>query len=395
MIKPRIEAYDCPANAQIVPTIAIQTNIGNCGNPQCALSIVAGRFFRDYIASQTLPDSRPVTMIRWLTKILVIGLFAALAAGGYFYWKVTSPLPIQGEQAEFYIAPGSGMRATARNIAAAGVDFEPWLLVALGRLLQVEGQIKAGSYEIGRGSTLIDLLKKLMLGDIAQAEIAFIEGWTFRQMRERLDAHPDIRHDSTDLSDAEILRQIGAEDGAPEGGFFPDTYLCAKRGSDLDVLTRAHRAMKRALEREWAQRAPQLPLSSPYEALILASIVEKETGREADRPLVASVFLNRLRLGMLLQSDPTVIYGLGERFDGNLRKRDLITDTPYNTYTRAGLPPTPIAMPGLASLRAVLHPAQSPALYFVARGDGSSQFSRTLEEHNQAVRRYQRGGRQG
>jgi UPF0755 protein len=332
-------------------------------------------------------------MIRCLTKILAIGVFAALTASGWFHWKVNSPLRIAEERVEFHVAPGSGLRAAARDIAASGVDFDPWLLVALGRLRHVEGQIQAGSYEIGRGTTLVDLLKKLMRGDVAQAEIVFIEGWTFRQMRERLDAHPDLRHDSKDLSDAQILRQIGVEDGAPEGWFFPDTYLFAKRGGDLEVLRRAHHAMKRCLEREWAQRAPQLPLSTPREALILASIVEKETGREADRPLVAAVFLNRLRIGMLLQSDPTVIYGLGERFDGNLRKRDLLADTPYNTYTRGGLPPTPIAMPGLASLRAVLHPAPSQALYFVARGDGSSQFSRTLEEHNQAVRRYQRGGR--
>jgi UPF0755 protein len=332
-------------------------------------------------------------MIRYLTKIVLIALFAVLASGGWFYWKVTSPLDIAGERIEFYVAPGSGMRAAARDIASAGIDFAPWMLVALGRLLQVEGQIKAGSYELDQGSTLIDLLGKLMRGDVAQAEVAFIEGWTFRQMRERLDARPDIRHDSQNLSDAQILQRIEAESDTPEGWFFPDTYLFIKHSSDLDVLARAHRAMKREINREWAQRAPQLPLSTPYEALILASIVEKETGREADRPLVAAVFINRLRLGMPLQSDPTVIYGLGEHFDGNLRKRDLLADTPYNTYTRGGLPPTPIAMPGLASLRAVLHPAPSQAIYFVARGDGSSQFSRTLEEHNQAVRRYQRGGR--
>ncbi|MDR2113365.1 MAG: endolytic transglycosylase MltG [Candidatus Accumulibacter sp.] len=338
-------------------------------------------------------------MIRWLTRMLpagLAGLLAVLAAGGWFYWKVSSPLRLAGERVEFQVAPGSGMRAAARDIAAAGIDFDPWMLVALGRLSRSEGSIKAGSYEIARGATLLDLLQKLTRGDVSQAEIVFIEGWTFRQMRKRLDAHPDVRHDGKDLSDAEIMRRLGVEnaDGtAPEGWFFPDTYLFAKRSSDIAILARAHRAMRRHLEREWARRTQPLPLATPYQALILASIVEKETGREADRPLVAAVFENRLRQGMLLQSDPTVIYGLDERFDGNLKKRDLLADTPYNTYVRGGLPPTPIAMPGLASLRAVLHPAPSRALYFVARGDGSSHFSRTLHEHNQAVNRYQRSAR--
>ena len=335
-------------------------------------------------------------MIRLVKTMLLVGLLLALAAGGWFAWRVASPLRLTAERVEFHVASGSGMRAAARDIAAAGIDFEPWMLVALGKLLRVEGSIKAGSYEIGRGTTLLDLLHKLTRGDVTQAEIVFIEGWTFRQMRERLNAHPDIQHDGRDLSDAEIMRRIGAQGegtAMPEGWFFPDTYLFSKRSSDLDLLARAHRAMRRHLEREWEQRAPQSPLATPYQALILASIVEKETGREADRTLVAAVFQNRLRQGMLLQSDPTVIYGLGERFDGNLRKRDLAADTPYNTYVRAGLPPTPIAMPGLASLQAVLHPAPSRALYFVARGDGSSHFSHTLEEHNQAVNRYQRGAR--
>jgi UPF0755 protein len=212
-------------------------------------------------------------------------------------------------------------------------------------------------------------------------------------MRDRLDAHPDVRHDSKALTEAEILQRIGASETLAEGLLFPDTYLFSKRSSDIDVMARAYRAMQRHLAREWATRASGLPYRDPYQALIMASIVEKETGRDQDRPLVAAVFVNRLRQGMLLQTDPTVIYGVGEAFDGNLRKRDLLTDTPYNTYTRTGLPPTPIAMSGLASLQAALHPADSQAVYFVARGDGSSQFSRTLDEHNQAVNRYQRGGK--
>ncbi len=332
-------------------------------------------------------------MIRFLKRVLFIVLILSLGVGGWFYWRVSTPLVLSGEQVEFHVAPGSGMRVAAREIAGSGVDFNPWDLVVLGKLLRVEGSIKAGSYEISRGTSLLDLLRKLTRGDVTQAEIAFIEGWTFRQMRERLNAHPDVRHDSRGLPDSEVMRLIGAGGTAPEGWFFPDTYLFSKRSSDIDLLARGYRTMQRHLAREWESRSAQLPLSTPYQALILASIVEKETGREQDRPLVAAVFINRLRQGMLLQTDPTVIYGLGERFDGNLRKRDLTNDTPYNTYTRAGLPPTPIAMPGLASLQAVLRPAPSPALYFVARGDGSSYFSRTLEEHNQAVNRYQRSAR--
>ena len=285
------------------------------------------------------------------------------------------------------------MRAVAREITAAGVPFEPLALVALGRVLRVDASIKAGSYQVARGESLLDLLKKLTRGDVTLAEIVLLEGWTFRQMRERLDAHPEMRHDSKGLSDMEIMRQIGADGVSPEGWFFPDTYMFAKKSRDLDVLARAYRAMQRHATQEWEGRTAGLPLATPYQALILASIVEKETGREQDRSTVAAVFINRLKRGMLLQTDPTVIYGLGQSFDGNLRKRDLQNDTPYNTYTRAGLPPTPIAMPGLASLRAVLHPAESSALYFVARGDGSSHFSETLNEHNNAVNRFQRRSR--
>ena len=330
-------------------------------------------------------------MIRLLKRMLAIGLVVTLSVVGWFYWLVSTPLALSGERVEFYVTPGSGMRGIANEIAVSGVDYNPMALVVLSKLLRAESSVKAGSYEISRGITLLELLRKLTRGDVSQAEIVFIEGWTFRQMRERLNAHADVRHDSVGISDEEIMRRIGAETGVPEGWFFPDTYLFSKQTSDIDILARAYRSMRRHLFREWESRAPQLPMATPYQALIMASIVEKETGRKADRPLVAAVFTNRLRQGMLLQTDPTVIYGLGDRFDGNLRKRDLLTDTPFNTYTRAGLPPTPIAMPGLASLQAALHPAPSGVLYFVARGDGSSHFSQTLDEHNQAVNRYQRG----
>jgi len=332
-------------------------------------------------------------MLKLIKNLLILAVLVIMVSAGAFYWRVSSPLELKSDTVDFDIARGSSMRAAAAEIAAAGVPLEPWLLVVLGKVLRVESSIKAGSYQLNRGVTALQLLKRLTRGDVSQSEIVFIEGWTFRQMRERRDAHPDLRHATKGLSETEIMRLLGAPERVAEGMFFPDTYLFAKQSRDADVLSRAYRAMQQRLAQAWASRAPGLPLSQPYQALILASIVEKETGREADRPLVAAVFVNRLRQGMLLQTDPTVIYGLGERFDGNLHKRDLLSDTPYNTYTRAGLPPTPIAMPGLASLQAALRPAPTQAIYFVARGDGSSEFSPTLDAHNQAVNRYQRSGR--
>jgi UPF0755 protein len=332
-------------------------------------------------------------MLKFIRNLILLAVLAATMLGGGFAWNVFSPIRLESTPVEFNIVPGSGLRSVARQISEAGAPVHPWVFIALGKLLRVEASVKAGSYEISSGMTPLLLMEKLTRGDVTQTDIAFIEGWTFRQMRERLDAHPEIRHDSRGLSEAEILQKIGAAENRAEGLFFPDTYLLAKRSSDLEVLARAYRAMQRHLAREWAGKAAGLPYREPYQALVMASIVEKETGREADRPLVAAVFTNRLRQGMLLQTDPTVIYGVGEKFDGNLRKRDLLADTPYNTYLRSGLPPTPIAMPGLASLQATLHPVDSQALYFVARGDGSSQFSRTLDEHNQAVNRYQRGAK--
>jgi UPF0755 protein len=332
-------------------------------------------------------------MYKLIRKLFVLAVLLIIVSASGFFWLVSSPLALKSDKLDFNIARGSSLRAAAGEIAAAGAPLDPWMLVVLGKLLRVEASIKAGSYEVGRGITARQLLNKLTRGDVTQGEIVFIEGWTFRQMRLRLDAHPDLRHDTRGLPESEIMRSFGAQEKVAEGLFFPDTYLFDKQSRDAEVLVRAYRAMQRHLAREWRSRAPGLPYSEPYQALIMASVVEKETGRDQDRPLVAAVFVNRLRQGMLLQTDPTVIYGLGERFDGNLRKRDLLNDTPYNTYTRMGLPPTPIAMPGLASLQAALRPATSQAIYFVARGDGSSQFSPTLEEHNQAVNRYQRSGR--
>ena len=323
-----------------------------------------------------------------LFRLLAAVLALAACLAGALAWFAHRPVALAASPLDFTIEPGSSMRQVARQLVEAGIDVQPAVLVALARITRQAHAIKAGSYEVEAGLTPLALLAKLTRGDVSQAELAIIEGWNFRQLRAALDRHPDLRHDSAGLSDAELLARIGSTASHPEGLFFPDTYLFSRRSSDLDVLRRAHRHMLQVLDREWAQRAGGLPYKTPYQALTMASIVEKETGQAADRPMVASVFVNRLNSGMLLQTDPTVIYGLGEAFDGNLRKRDLQADTAYNTYTRPGLPPTPIAMPGVAALRAALNPPTTDYLYFVARGDGSSEFSRTLEEHNRAVAQY-------
>jgi UPF0755 protein len=332
-------------------------------------------------------------MFRTLKLLFLLGILAILAAGGWLWWFAHSPLDVGAPAVEFTVPPGGSLRATARAIAQSGVDMRPQAFEALARIAGKPADIKAGRYEVRAGMTPLELLGKLRRGEVVLTEVAFIEGWSFKQVRAALDAHPEIRHDTQGLTDAEVMRRLDVPSDKPEGLFFPDTYRFPKGGTDLDVLRSAYRAMAKRLDAAWARRQPDLPIASPYEALILASIVEKETGHAQDRTMVAGVLINRLRARIKLQVDPTVIYGLGDAFDGNLRKRDLVADTPYNTYTRDGLPPTPIALPGLASLEAVMHPARTDALYYVARGDGTSEFSRTLEEHNRAVTKYQLGGR--
>lgn len=327
-------------------------------------------------------------MKRLLFRLIALALCSIACVAGLLGWFAYRPIALRETPLDFTIEPGSSMKQVARQLVEAGIDVPTLAIVTLARVTRQANGIKAGSYEVEAGVTPIALLAKLTRGDVSQAELALIEGWNFRQLRQALDRHPDLRHDTAGLSDAEILMQLGIDAKHPEGQFFPDTYLFGRRSSDLDVLRRAHQNLQRVLDREWSRRAEGLPYRSSYEALIMASIVEKETGRAADRPNVASVFVNRLRAGMLLQTDPSVIYGLGLGFDGDLKKRDLVTDTPYNTYTRLGLPPTPIAMPGTAALKAALNPPATDYLYFVARGDGSSEFSRNLDEHNRAVARY-------
>ncbi|HET7765565.1 MAG TPA: endolytic transglycosylase MltG [Burkholderiales bacterium] len=322
---------------------------------------------------------------------LAIGA-AILGFGGWLFWIALSPIDLPSPTVDFSIRPGSSLRSATRQLIDAGLPLNEWVFVLLARINGASGAVKAGSYEVAEGITPLLLIRKIVRGEYAQAEIVFPEGWTFRQMRELMNAHQDLRHDTASLGEAEIMQKLGEPGAIPEGLFFPDTYIFAKGSSDLAVLARARGAMKSQLEAAWAKRDPGLQLTDPYEALILASIVEKETGRSSDRAMVAAVFSNRLRRKMKLQTDPTVIYGMGETFDGNLRKRDLARDTPFNTYTRLGLPPHPIAMPGLAAVDAVMHPAKTDALYFVSRGDGTSEFSRTLVEHNRAVAKYQMPG---
>ena len=330
--------------------------------------------------------------MRIIVRLILLALLAGAAFAGWMAWFAASPVPLRASPLAFEIQPGLSLRGAATAMAEAGVGFRPWQFSLLGRWSGRANGIKAGSYEVETGITPRQLLEKLTRGDVTQAEIVFVEGRTFRQLRTALDADAHVRHDTQGLTDAEVLARIGAVEPHPEGLFFPDTYLFAKQSSDLAILRRAYQAMQRHLAVAWAGRDASVPFATPYQALIMASIVEKETSQPADRPLVASVFANRLRIGMPLQTDPTVIYGLGDKFDGNLRKRDLLADGPYNTYTRKGLPPTPIAMPGLASIEATLRPSVSDKLYFVARGDGSSHFSRSLEEHNRAVAKYQKRG---
>ena len=322
------------------------------------------------------------------SAVTVLSLAAVVVAGwvAYFAW---TPLNVPGSARQFTVEHGTTLRGVARQLVNDGILSESTTFVLLGRLLGKAGAVKAGIYDLPERTTPLALIEKFARGEVLQSEITFIEGWTFAQMRAALDAHPGVRHDTAGLLDEEVLLRVKAPERHPEGLFFPDTYRFNTGASDLQVLSRAYQTMQERLRAAWEARDPGLPYETPYEALIMASIVEKETGRPEDRRMIAAVFCNRLRRGIRLQTDPSIIYGMGNAFDGNLRKRNLETDGPYNTYTRSGLPPTPIALPGQASIEAAMSPAHSPALYFVSRGDGSSHFSQTLDEHNRAVQKYQ------
>jgi len=327
-----------------------------------------------------------------IKKLIVTGVIVSVAAVAGFQWWAGRPLTSASDPViPFAIAPGSGVAGAGQQMAAAGVPLNTFLFGVLARVTGKAGQIKAGSYELKPDTSPRRLLTQLVRGEFAQESLTIIEGWTFRQMRQTVDAAPNLKHDTAKLSDQELLARVagaGARFSAPEGLFFPDTYLFAKNASDLTIYKQAHEMMMKRLKAAWDKRDPGLPYKDPYQALVMASLVEKETGQKGERALIAGVFVNRLKTGMLLQTDPSVIYGMGAKYDGKIRKKDLETDTPYNTYTRPGLPPTPIALPGVQSLAAALAPAKTEALYFVSRGDGTSHFSANLNEHNKAVDQY-------
>ncbi len=326
-----------------------------------------------------------------IIKLLIgIGLLAAIAFSGWIAWFAYKPLSLPATPFQLTITPGTSLKGLAAQLKKTGMLEEGTRFRILGRVMGYASRVQSGTYSFDKPLTPMALYDKLVRGEVIQAAILLVEGWNIREVRQELARHPQLEHKLVDMTDREMLAAIGAEENHPEGLFFPDTYFFNPGSNDIDILRRAYQMQKKKLNNAWETRSPGLPYSVPYEALIMASIIEKETGAAHERPLIAAVFVNRINKAMRLQTDPTVIYGLGATFDGNLRKADLQRDTPYNTYTRKGLPPTPIAMPGEAAIRAALNPARSDALYFVSRGDGTHVFSTTLDAHNHAVNRYQR-----
>lgn len=314
-------------------------------------------------------------------------LLLALAGGAAWYWTQT-PVAMDTERADYLVESGTRPRNIARNMEQAGIHIHEDAFVLFSRLTGSDTLIKAGAYEAVRGDSPQRLLQRMVSGDMLQTRLTLVEGITYQGIRQVLRDAPQVKQTLDDISDEELLNRLGSSAKHPEGLFYPDTYVFVPGTTDFDILRRAYHAQEQVLQAAWDDRETGLPLTTPYQALILASIVEKETGLSADRERVAGVFVNRLKINMLLQTDPTVIYGMGDAYTGRIRKKDLTTDTPWNTYTRSGLPPTPIANPGKASLLAVLHPEQHKFLYFVSRGDGSSEFSENLNAHNRAVSKF-------
>ena len=333
--------------------------------------------------------------LRWGLGLLCLLLLAVAAAAGWGWMHyqrfADAPAASAGTADSVRIERGDGFATVLARLREAGIDAGhdlEWRLLA--RQMDAAGRLKVGEYALAPELTPRELLQRMRDGRVRQYRVTLVEGWNFRQLRAALAAAQPLRHETGDMDDAALMAALGHPGQHPEGRFLPETYLYQRGDSDLDILRRAHAAMEQALAQAWESRAPDVPLKSAEEALVLASIVEKETGQAQERPQIAGVFSRRLQKGMLLQTDPTVIYGMGSAYAGNIRKRDLTTDTPYNTYTRPGLPPTPIAMPGRAALQAAVDPAPGDALYFVSRNDGSHVFSATYAEHNAAVDCYQR-----
>lgn len=328
-------------------------------------------------------------MIKHIKKSIWLSIIAAFALAAWLTYFAVAPLKLQPSSQEISIQAKSGLRSIANQLVMQGVLKEPWRFILLAKLLNKEQYLQAGSYTLNKNISPYQLLLSLNHGKTTQGSITFIEGRTFAQMREKLAVNDAVKQTIAGMSDVEIMRAIGSQHRVPEGLFFPDTFYFDRNTTDIELLKTSYTAMQTKLEKAWQGRESDLPYKTSYEALIMASIIEKETGKASERPMIAGVFVNRMRIGMRLQTDPTVIYGMGLGFDGNIRKKDLSVDTPYNTYTRSGLPPTPIAMPGLAAIEAALHPAKTRALYFVGKGDGSHEFSNSLIDHNRAVVRYQ------
>lgn len=328
-------------------------------------------------------------MMRLIRLSVILSVIMAVLGSAWLFQYARTSLKLSPQAQEISIQPKSGLKSIANQLVEQQVLGSPWPFVVLAKILQKEQNLKAGEYTLNKNITPYQLLLSLNHGKATQGSITFIEGKTFKQMREKIAKNDAIKNTTQELSDAKIMQLIGKGEAHAEGLFFPDTFYFDRGTLDTILLKRAYDSMQAKLDQAWNNRAPNLPYKNSYEALIMASIVEKETGKASERPMIAGVFLNRLRIGMRLQTDPTVIYGMGDKYDGNIRRKDLQTDTIYNTYTRSGLPPTPIAMPGLASIEAALHPEQTKALYFVGKGDGSHAFSNSLVEHNRAVAKYQ------
>jgi UPF0755 protein len=319
--------------------------------------------------------------------VLPILVAIACAIGAVYYW-VNQPLVLPSPKVDILVPKGATPASIATQINQASIALSPAAFVLMARLTELDTKIKAGGYQLVQGDSPLRILRRMAQGDVTSRQITLVEGWNLRQIRAALAQHPDIKQSIQSTSDSALRTQLTLEPQYVEGLFFPDTYIFPIGTTDLEILQRAARAQQLILERAWAARQDNLPLRSPYQALILASIVEKETGKASDRARIAGVFINRLRLNMPLQTDPTVIYGMGEAYDGKIRKKDLQTDHAWNTYTRGGLPVSPISSVGQASLNAALNPEKHDFLYFVSKGDGSSAFARTLPEHNKNVSQY-------
>lgn len=327
-----------------------------------------------------------------LLALLLLALAAAALSGAAWYWT-EQPVAMDNDRTDYLVETGSRPRSIARTMKRAGIHVNEDAFVLLSRLTSSDTLLKAGAYEAVRGDTPRTLLERMAAGDMMQTRLTLVEGWSYLSIRQALRDSPNVKQTLDDVTDKELMERLGITSASPEGWFYPDTYVFVPGTSDFDILRRAYHAQQQVLQEAWEQRESGLPLKTPYEALVLASIIEKETGYSADRERVAGVFVNRLRRNMLLQTDPTVIYGMGAAYQGRIRKKDLTTDTPWNTYTRAGLPPTPIASSGKAALLAALHPEKHSYLYFVSRGDGSSEFSKDLNAHNRAVGKFILGRR--